>query len=102
MYTKWHRKKVRGAGFEVNPLPTATGLNLQGMDEDMNDNTKLLAYCGLYCGDCAGYSGEIADRAKDLKKVIEKYKFELTAKSMFSQKLKDYDDFYGSSNLYLV
>ncbi|NQV19386.1 MAG: DUF3795 domain-containing protein [Armatimonadetes bacterium] len=59
----------------------------------MKDDSNLLAYCGLYCGDCAGYSGEIADRAKDLENVIEKYKFELTAKSMFSKELKDYDEF---------
>jgi len=59
----------------------------------MKNNKKLLAYCGLYCGDCAGYSGEIANTAKKFKKVLEKYKFDRTAKSLFSKELKDYDKF---------
>lgn len=25
----------------------------------------MLAYCGIYCGDCLGYTGVIADAAKD-------------------------------------
>lgn len=60
----------------------------------MKEKEKLLAYCGLYCGDCAGYTGEIADRAKELIKIIEKYKFELSAKNMFTKELKDYDKFF--------
>lgn len=57
------------------------------------DNKKLLAYCGLYCGDCAGYSGEIAEAAKIFKNRLTKYKFERTAKHLFSKPLKDYNKF---------
>lgn len=56
---------------------------------------KLLAYCGFYCGDCLGYTGVIADAAEDFKKVLEKYKFEKSAKCILPEKLKDYDDFFG-------
>lgn len=57
----------------------------------MNDKKELLAYCGLYCGDCAGYSGEIADAAQKLKDVTARYKFSQTAKHLFPDKLKEYD-----------
>ena len=53
----------------------------------------LLAYCGLYCGDCAGYSGEIADAAKILIESLERYRFDRTAKSLFADELGDYDRF---------
>ncbi len=34
----------------------------------MSDNSKkLVAYCGLYCGDCFGYKGKITELAKDLR-----------------------------------
>jgi len=59
----------------------------------MKGKKGLLAYCGLYCGDCAGYIGEIADTAKNLIKVLEKFKFGRTAKCLFSEELKDYDQF---------
>lgn len=54
---------------------------------------KLLAYCGLYCGDCGGYTGTIADAAANLQKELEDYKFVRTAKHLFSDQLKDYDKF---------
>ncbi|UCF70759.1 MAG: DUF3795 domain-containing protein [candidate division WOR-3 bacterium] len=54
---------------------------------------SLLAYCGLYCGDCAGYSGEIADSARALKTTAKKYKFDQTAKHLFSKEIKDYPAF---------
>jgi prenyltransferase beta subunit len=57
----------------------------------MKNKKELLAYCGLYCGDCAGYSGEIADVAQNLKETLEKYKFHQTAKHLFPTELKDYD-----------
>lgn len=61
----------------------------------MNETTGLLAYCGLYCGDCAGYSGEIANAAGALLEVIERHRFERTAKSLFVEQLPDYDGFRG-------
>jgi len=59
----------------------------------MKERKDLLAYCGLYCGDCAGYSGETGNTAKNLMKVLEKYKFDRTAKCLFSEKLGDNDKF---------
>ena len=57
----------------------------------MKEKKDLLAYCGLYCGDCAGYSGEIADAAQKLKDTTKRYKFHQTAKHLFPKKLKEYD-----------
>ena len=59
----------------------------------IKEKKKLLAYCGLYCGDCAGYGGEIAKAAGNLKKVLTRFKFSRTAKSLFREKLKEYDKF---------
>jgi hypothetical protein len=59
----------------------------------MKKEEELLAYCGLYCGDCAGYSGEIADAARNLKETAERYKFHQTAKYLFSKQLEGYDRF---------
>ncbi len=53
----------------------------------------LLAYCGIYCGDCLGSTGVIADAAKDFMMVLENYKFDRTAKCVFTKELKDYDRF---------
>jgi hypothetical protein len=55
---------------------------------------ELLAYCGLYCGDCLGYTGMIADAAQEFKEVLERYRFDMTAKGVFPEELKDYDAFY--------
>ncbi|MGB7053935.1 MAG: DUF3795 domain-containing protein [bacterium] len=57
----------------------------------MKNKKELLAYCGLYCGDCAGYSGEIADTAQNLKETTEKYKFQQTAQHLFPKELQHYD-----------
>jgi hypothetical protein len=54
---------------------------------------RLLAYCGLYCGDCAGFSGEIADSARDLIKVLERYEFHRTARCLFREQIGDYEGF---------
>ena len=54
----------------------------------------LLAYCGLYCGNCLGYTGVIADAAEDFKAVLEKYEFEKSAKAILPDQLKDYDKIF--------
>ena len=59
----------------------------------MNEKKELLAYCGLYCGDCAGYSGGIANAAIILKDSLKKYKFSKTAEALFPEKFKDYNKF---------
>lgn len=45
----------------------------------------LIAYCGLYCGDCAGYTGEIAIE------ILQRYKFKRTAAALFSEQLAEHD-----------
>jgi len=32
---------------------------------------NLIGYCGLYCGDCFNYKGEIADLSRDLRKKLK-------------------------------
>jgi hypothetical protein len=63
--------------------------------EEMSAEKELLAYCGLYCGDCLGYSGAIADAAQNFIKVLEKYQFGRTAECVFPDELADYDRFCG-------
>ena len=59
----------------------------------MEHGRELLAYCGLYCGDCAGYSGEIAKSTNHLQTLLTKYHFDITAKHYFSKDLKEYKKF---------
>lgn len=59
----------------------------------MTKSEDLLAYCGFYCGDCVGYTGVIADAARNFTMVLEKHKFDRTAKSVFPEALRDYDKF---------
>jgi hypothetical protein len=53
---------------------------------------QYLGYCGLYCGDCLGRTGVIADAARDFLDVLDKYEFEKTAFSVFPSQLADYDN----------
>jgi hypothetical protein len=55
------------------------------------DSVELIAYCGLYCGDCAGHSGELADAARALLDRMEEYRFDITARGLFADQFKDYD-----------
>ena len=46
-------------------------INLPGECGKMSKQDKnLVAYCGLYCGDCPIYKGKIADLARDLRKIL--------------------------------
>jgi hypothetical protein len=64
----------------------------QEMEKSRKEGRKdLLAYCGIYCGDCLGYTGVIADAAKDFVAVVEKHNFDQTARCVFPEKLKDYN-----------
>ena len=64
----------------------------------MSEQKDLIAYCGLYCGDCFGYQGKIADLARDLRKELRQTKFEKTAEFMstysFFETFKDYKQCY--------
>ncbi len=48
----------------------------------MSDGEKLISYCGLYCGDCSGYKGTIANLARDLRKELERERFADLAKAL--------------------
>lgn len=61
-------------------------------------NTELIAYCGLYCGDCASHTGAVADLARDLRKELRQAKFARTAGFLaeipYFTVYKDYDKCY--------
>jgi len=48
------------------------------------EGKALIAYCGLYCGDCFGFKGKLADLARDLRKELRTSKFAKTAKYLSS------------------
>ena len=64
----------------------------------MSDETDLVAYCGLYCGDCPGCKGKVADLARDLRKELRAAKFDRMAAAMsnvpFFAALKSYPQCY--------
>ena len=64
----------------------------------MAEEKDLIAYCGIYCGDCFIHQGKVADLSRDLRKELRKYHFDKMAKS-FSEVprfavLKDYPQCY--------
>ena len=64
----------------------------------MAGNKDLIAYCGLYCGECTGYKGKVADLARDLRKELRTAKFAKTAEALaavpFFAVFKNYDQCY--------
>ncbi len=66
----------------------------KGDKEIMNKDEKLISYCGLYCGDCSGYKGTIANLARDLRKELERERFADLAKALskipFFKALEDF------------
>jgi hypothetical protein len=63
------------------------------------EDEQLIAYCGLYCGDCFGYKGKVADLARDLRKELRESKFDKFADFIsnenFGKVYKDYDKCYN-------
>ena len=66
------------------------------MTEESED---LVAYCGLYCGDCHGYTGTVADLARDLRKELRQTRYDLFAKEMaispYGKGYEHYDECYA-------
>jgi hypothetical protein len=64
----------------------------------MTEEKDLIACCGLYCGECFGYKGKVADLARDLRKELRQAKFERTAEFMsnisYFEVLKNYRQCY--------
>ncbi len=64
----------------------------------MSEDVSMIAFCGLYCGDCPMHQGKIADLARDLRKELRKNKFAETSKGMskipFMKEFADYEKCY--------
>jgi len=58
----------------------------------MKEDKSLLAYCGLYCGDCFNYKGEIADLSRDLRKKLREAKFDNVSTGL-SKYFKEFNDY---------
>jgi hypothetical protein len=59
----------------------------------MTAKKELVAYCGIYCGDCLGYTGVSADAAEAFAAVLDRYQFERTAAWIFPEELAEFDRF---------
>ncbi len=42
----------------------------------------MIAYCGLFCGECLNYTGSVADLARDLRKELRNFRFDKTAETL--------------------
>ena len=64
----------------------------------VKDKKKMIAFCGLYCGDCHGYKGVIPDLARDLRRELRRSKYDRFAKFIskysFGEDFKHYDECY--------
>ncbi|MBU1706302.1 DUF3795 domain-containing protein [bacterium] len=59
-------------------------------------NKNLLGYCGLYCGDCPAYTGIVADKASELREVLQQTRFDIFARQepVPDPKFKHYAECY--------
>jgi len=46
------------------------------------EQKALIGYCGLYCGDCPGYQGTIADLARDLRQELRRARYDKLAAAL--------------------
>ena len=64
------------------------------MEKKIEDE-NLIAYCGLYCGDCHGYTGKVPDLARDLRKELRQIHYDKFAAFIstysFGKDFKNYD-----------
>ncbi len=64
----------------------------------MEKKNDLVAFCGLYCGDCFAYKGSIADLSRDLRKELRQSKFDKIAEFLstvsFFEVFKNYKQCY--------
>ena len=68
------------------------------MSGKVHKGNCLIAYCGLYCGDCHGFSGKIPDLARDLRKELRASKYDKFASFVstfsFGKDFKNYEECY--------
>ena len=70
-----------------------TSLDNEEVGDIMSEqDVNLVGYCGLYCGDCFYYKGEIADLARDLRKKLRENKFS-QASQVLTKYLKDFQNY---------
>jgi hypothetical protein len=69
----------------------------------MTDKEELLAYCGLYCGDCHSFQGKIPDLARELRKELRAAKYDkfaaLISQSPFGGPFARYSECYETLGL---
>jgi hypothetical protein len=57
----------------------------------MTGKKELVAFCGLYCGDCVQFKRNVSKFAKDLENELSKENFEKIVKNI--PDIKNYNDF---------
>ena len=66
--------------------------------EKKPDDQELIAYCGLYCKDCHGFTGKIPDMARDLRKELRQLHYDKFAHFIstysFGKDFTSYDECY--------
>ena len=62
----------------------------------MGEDKDLVAYCGLYCGNCINRKGEIADLARNFRKKLREAKFDRVSQelSKYFKEFKHYKECY--------
>jgi hypothetical protein len=60
----------------------------------MNPEKELIAYCGLYCADCFGYQGKIAELAKELRAELRQVKMDKMVQGIPFIKSENYKQCY--------
>lgn len=64
----------------------------------VEEDTSLIAFCGLYCGDCHGHQQKIPDLARDLRKELRQTKYkkfaDMISQHKFGAAYKGYDTCY--------
>jgi len=63
------------------------------MSNDKEDK-NLIAYCGLYCGECFSYIGKVADLARDLRKELRQARFDKLAEGIPFKEFRQYKECY--------
>jgi len=82
-------------------MSTEEGKFLAGKGAEKGDegDERMIAGCGLHCGDCFAHQGKIPDMARDLRKALRDAKFDKIAVHMMKipwfKEYKDYDKAYA-------
>ena len=65
----------------------------------MAKKQDLIAYCGLYCGDCPSQTQTVANLARDLRKELRRYRYDKVADMLsqvsFLKEFEHYDKCYS-------